>query len=174
MYVRQAKQFLRNAIAGFDERSYGFASVTDLLRAAGKEGVLRVDRDRQGAVRVFAGPKLTAIAMGLPVDEPEMEENDEAAATLGIVVTDVYPAAVPAFVEEEPTADAGAVIEETVVETIVAFPSEAEASDVGETAPPKRGSRGRRPARPKSTGASATGRSAKPRARKSSRKTAAD
>ncbi|MEE8542692.1 MAG: NYN domain-containing protein, partial [Gammaproteobacteria bacterium] len=49
MYVRQAKQFLRNAVAGFDEKHYGFASVTDLLRAAGKEGVLRVERDRQGA-----------------------------------------------------------------------------------------------------------------------------
>ena len=60
MYVRQAKQYLRNAIEGFDERNYGFASVVDLLRAAGKEGVLRVERDRQGAVRVFAGPKLAA------------------------------------------------------------------------------------------------------------------
>ena len=59
MYVRQAKQFLRNAIDGFDEKNYGFASVVDLLRAAGKEGVLRIERDRQGAVRVFPGPKLT-------------------------------------------------------------------------------------------------------------------
>ena len=55
MYVRQAKQFLRTAIEGFDERKYGFASVVDLLRAAGKEGVLRIERDRQGAVRVFPG-----------------------------------------------------------------------------------------------------------------------
>ena len=39
LYVRQAKQFLRTAIDGFDERKYGFASVVDLLRAAGKEGV---------------------------------------------------------------------------------------------------------------------------------------
>ena len=45
MYVRQAKQFLATAIEGFDERKYGFASVVDLLRAAGKEGVLR-DRAR--------------------------------------------------------------------------------------------------------------------------------
>ena len=58
MYVRQAKQFLRSAIEGFDERKYGFASVVDLLRAAGKEGVLRIERDRQGAVRVFPGPNL--------------------------------------------------------------------------------------------------------------------
>jgi hypothetical protein len=59
MYVRQAKQFLRNAIDGFDERKYGFASVVDLLRAAGKEGVLRIERDRQGAIRVFPGAQLT-------------------------------------------------------------------------------------------------------------------
>ena len=73
MYVRQAKQYLRNAIEGFDEKNYGFASVVDLLRAAGKEGVLRIERDRQGAVRVFAGPKLAA-APAPPVDvEPVAE-----------------------------------------------------------------------------------------------------
>ena len=55
MYVRQAKQFLKTGIEGFDERKYGFASVVDLLRAAGKEGVLRLERDRHGAVRVFPG-----------------------------------------------------------------------------------------------------------------------
>ncbi len=60
MYVRQAKQFLRTAIAGFDERNYGFASVVDLLRAAGKEGVLRIERDRQGAVRIFPGASVAA------------------------------------------------------------------------------------------------------------------
>ena len=58
MYVRQARQFLRTAIEGFDERRYGFASVVDLLRAAGKENVLRIERDRQGAVRVFPGLNL--------------------------------------------------------------------------------------------------------------------
>ena len=68
MYVRQAKQFLRNAVEDFDEKHYGFASVADLLRAAGKEGVLRVERDRQGAVRVFAGPRLTALATAEPAE----------------------------------------------------------------------------------------------------------
>jgi uncharacterized protein (TIGR00288 family) len=60
MYVRQAKQFLRTSIEGFDEHKYGFASVVDLLRAAGKEGVLRIERDRQGAIRVFPGAGLAA------------------------------------------------------------------------------------------------------------------
>ena len=33
MYIRQAKQFLRNVDASFDERKFGFASLVDLLRA---------------------------------------------------------------------------------------------------------------------------------------------
>jgi uncharacterized protein (TIGR00288 family) len=68
MYVRQAKQFLRQSIEGFDERKYGFSSVVDLLRAAGKEGVLRIERDRQGAVRVFPGANLASKPR--PVDGP--------------------------------------------------------------------------------------------------------
>jgi uncharacterized protein (TIGR00288 family) len=76
MYVRQAKQFLRNAIENFDERKYGFASVVDLLRAAGKEGVLRIERDRQGAVRVFPGPNLTTRSAAPRFEEPvELDET---------------------------------------------------------------------------------------------------
>ena len=77
MYVRQARQFLRSTVEGFDERKYGFASVVDLLRAAGKEGVFRIERDRQGAVRVFPGANLVprAAAMdGLPVDIDEASD----------------------------------------------------------------------------------------------------
>lgn len=80
MFARQAKQFLRNAVEGFDEKHYGFASVLDLLRAAGKEGVLRVERDRQGAVRVFPGPRLAALTSAEPVESPP---TDEAGADLG-------------------------------------------------------------------------------------------
>jgi uncharacterized protein (TIGR00288 family) len=100
MYVRQAKQFLRNAISGFDEKNYGFASVNDLLRAAGKEGVLRVDRDRQGAVRVFAGPKLTAAP---PQPAVEVEQAVE-----------------PAVVTAEPVAEA--VTEPPIVDAVVVEP----------------------------------------------------
>ena len=73
MYVRQAKQFLRSAIDGFDEKNYGFASVVDLLRAAGKDGVLRIERDRHGAIRAFPGPKLTR-----PVTATVPEPGDDA------------------------------------------------------------------------------------------------
>jgi uncharacterized LabA/DUF88 family protein len=55
MYVRQAKQFMRNVDSTFDERKFGFGSIVDLLRAAGREGLFRVERDRQGVIRLFQG-----------------------------------------------------------------------------------------------------------------------
>ena len=58
MYVRQVKQFLRAADDGFDERKYGFQSIVDLLRAAQREAVFRLERDRQGVLRVFPGANL--------------------------------------------------------------------------------------------------------------------
>jgi uncharacterized protein (TIGR00288 family) len=78
MYVRQAKQFLRGAIENFDERKYGFASVVDLLRAAAKEGVVRIERDRQGAVRVFPGTNLEpkATTPGFTPVQAEAVETD--------------------------------------------------------------------------------------------------
>ena len=96
MYVRQAKQFLRNAVDGFDERHYGFSSVVDLLRAAGKEGILRVERDRQGAVRVFAGPKLAVLA-AVDLVEPAIAE--------GIVVAEVGLVAEALSIVADPVGD---------------------------------------------------------------------
>ncbi len=74
MYVRQLKQFIRNARPDFDERRYG--SILDLMRACQKDGFLRLERDRQGGLRVFAsGPvKATSLPHGwstLGGDEPE-------------------------------------------------------------------------------------------------------
>src|SRR5687768_3829959 len=52
MYPRQFKQFLKNAQPDFDERRHG--SINDLMRACQKDGLLRLERDRQGGLRVFA------------------------------------------------------------------------------------------------------------------------
>ena len=101
LYVRQAKQHLRTAIDGFDERKYGFASVVDLLRAAGKEGVLRVERDRQGAIRLFPGANLSP-KPAMPVDGPEIldvEEESYAPADAEVVSE---PVADPPIVDAEP------------------------------------------------------------------------
>ena len=118
MYVRQAKQYLRNAIDGFDERKYGFASVVDLLRAAGKEGVLRVERDRQGAVRVFPGAHM-ASRTTVPVEEraidvdeqPDVDASAEPVDEAAVVVAE--PVAEPPIIDVEPVVTAG---EEVVVE----------------------------------------------------------
>jgi uncharacterized LabA/DUF88 family protein len=53
MYLRNVKQLIRQVNPAFDERAYGFAHLADLLRGAGKENVIRVERDRQGVLRVF-------------------------------------------------------------------------------------------------------------------------
>jgi OST-HTH/LOTUS domain len=55
MYLRNVKQVFRQASPVFDERAYGFGNLVDLLRAAQKDGVVRMERDRQGVVRVFQG-----------------------------------------------------------------------------------------------------------------------
>jgi hypothetical protein len=117
--VRQARQFLRGAVQGFDERKYGFASVVDLLRAAGKEGVFRIERDRQGAVRVFPGANLQPKAApmeGLPIDideEIDVEVPTELVADAAVSLDDtpvvegtVDPVALPeSSVAAEPIVD---------------------------------------------------------------------
>ena len=55
MYVRQAKQFMRAVDPTFDERKFGFGSLQDLLRACQREGLFRIERDRQGVIRLFPG-----------------------------------------------------------------------------------------------------------------------
>jgi hypothetical protein len=58
LYIRQMKQVLKSNLPGFDERNFGFATLIELFRAAQKDGLVRMERDRQGAVRLFQGPAL--------------------------------------------------------------------------------------------------------------------
>jgi uncharacterized LabA/DUF88 family protein len=58
MYLRNVKQLLRAADAAFDERLYGFSGLVELVRACQKEGLMRLERDRRGGLRVFPGPAL--------------------------------------------------------------------------------------------------------------------
>lgn len=69
MYVRQAKQFMRSVDSTFDERKFGFNSIVDLLRACQREGLFRIERDRQGVMRLFQGNVMQAAADGA-VSEP--------------------------------------------------------------------------------------------------------
>jgi hypothetical protein len=76
MYLRNVKQILR--AAGFDERKYGFGGLLELLKACQREGLVRVERDRRGGLRVFQGSTMprTAVAtpapqMSTPLSEPD-------------------------------------------------------------------------------------------------------
>jgi hypothetical protein len=71
MYVRQAKQYMRNVDPTFDERKFGFNSIMDMFRAAQREGLFRIERDRQGVMRLFQGNVMqTPAADGTMVDAP--------------------------------------------------------------------------------------------------------
>jgi hypothetical protein len=58
MYLRNVKQLLRAADGTFDERRYGFTGLVELVRGCQKEGLVRLERDRRGGLRVFPGPSL--------------------------------------------------------------------------------------------------------------------
>jgi uncharacterized protein (TIGR00288 family) len=127
MYVRQAKQFLRAAIDGFDERKYGFASVVDLLRAAARENVLRLERDRQGAVRVFPGTNLEA-RVPAPMGGGPFEVEEEPAADVSpSEVIDVANALDEHLVQVEPVLEAPIVDVEAVADA--SMPAAAATSD---------------------------------------------
>ena len=74
MYIRQAKQFMRGVDGSFDERKFGFSSLVDLLRAAQREGLFRLERDRQGSVRLFPGPAMQAAAA--PQSAPLVDDDN--------------------------------------------------------------------------------------------------
>ena len=83
MYLRNVKQILRQAEGGFDERRYGFGGLMDLLKALQRDGLVRIERDRRGGLRVFQGQALQAAARtqpltGLPrdVDDVEVVEGE--------------------------------------------------------------------------------------------------
>jgi uncharacterized LabA/DUF88 family protein len=112
MYLRQMKQFLRNARPDFDERRYG--SLQDLLRACQKAGLVRLERDRQGGLRAFAGAvKPTTLPQGWvspegetavePSDVPEAIEADIASPSPidGVGVTEGDAAETAAVVEPD-------------------------------------------------------------------------
>jgi uncharacterized LabA/DUF88 family protein len=58
LYVRQAKQLLKNADESFDERKFGFNGIIDALRYCQREGLFRLERDRQGVIRIYPGETL--------------------------------------------------------------------------------------------------------------------
>jgi hypothetical protein len=94
MYLRQIKQFIRASHPDFDDRKYG--SIVDLMRACQKEGLVKLERDRQGGLRVFgaggsgaAAPSSSqAISDGPPVVPSSANVYRPKSVTLGWVMGD--------------------------------------------------------------------------------------
>lgn len=164
MYVRQVRQYLRGVDETFDERKLGFGGILDFLRACQREGLLRLERDRQGVLRVYAGPRLA-------VPEPRPEPDEETVAAPAVVLpsgttplvngeqVDVVPEAAPVVVDTEPepaaeAADAQAEAAEAASETA----AEADADAAGKPAP-KRTARKRASTTKRTTKAAGTSRS---------------
>jgi uncharacterized LabA/DUF88 family protein len=100
MYIRNVKQLLRAADSSFDERRYGFGGLMDLLRACQRDGVMRLERDRRGGLRVFPGAALqrpTDVRVAQPLDSSPHDDGavDEAVdegAGQPLMPIDVEPA----------------------------------------------------------------------------------
>ena len=131
MYVRQAKQFLRNVDPAFDERRFGFGNITDLFRACQREGLFRVERDRQGVIRLFPGNVMQ------PLGAVEEREEEAGGAPIEAQST-AEPVELPAPGTEVVEAD---VVQET--ETPAVFEGVEAAAAEEPPAKPARG-RGRR------------------------------
>ncbi len=77
MYLRQIKQFIRASYPDFDDRKYG--SIVDLMRACQKEGLIKLERDRQGGLRVFgAGGSAAMASTSAPGSAPDPDAQPAA------------------------------------------------------------------------------------------------
>jgi hypothetical protein len=78
MYIRNVKQLLRAADGSFDERRFGFGGLMDLLRACQRDGLMRLERDRRGGLRVFPGASLQQGATPRAAQAPALPQPDVA------------------------------------------------------------------------------------------------
>ncbi|MGH9159651.1 MAG: NYN domain-containing protein [Vicinamibacteraceae bacterium] len=196
LYVRQVKQLLRSTQERFDERRYGFGGIVDALRYGQREGLFRLDRDRQGVIRVYPGALFQQPSAATATDDAREMKEDEAARA---ETTEARPGpfADASAEARSANADARSGHEQSALfePSEAAAPSEHEQPDAGgepvddastKKAPARRTrarkQTGRRPTRATSTGAAAsssdnratsasTGARKTPAARKRTRKT---
>jgi len=111
MYLRNVQQLLRAANPPLDVRTFGFATVVDLLRAAQREGIVRVERDRHGVIRVFQGtagdgsvdtPPSPAVSVPVSLEEPMVPEPSEPPAIVEDRVSEEETDRGPATAAHEP------------------------------------------------------------------------
>ncbi len=74
-YLRGLRQYLRAADPAFDERKLGFTTLHDLVRQAQRDNLLRIERNRQGILRIFPGERFPSEFQEMPLPEPEFVEE---------------------------------------------------------------------------------------------------
>ncbi len=105
MYLRNVKQFIKNAAPGFDERKYGFNSFLEAVRSGQKAGLFRLERNRQGILRVFPGQQI----MPVPRPAPLVSEGPQSVAEPTVIeeqpiIEEVIGGAPVEDIEESPPA----------------------------------------------------------------------
>ena len=96
MYLRNVKQLMKSVDPNFDEKEYGFSSLLDVVRQCQRAGVFRLERNRQGVLRIFQGDELarpTAVAPSTETPSVSPQEP-EASAAAPVPEADVTEAAV--------------------------------------------------------------------------------
>jgi hypothetical protein len=98
MYIRQLKQYLRAVDPNFDERRYGFETLGDLMRACQRDGLLRIERDRQGGMRIFPGNigQPSAAASASQAEEEGQTATDAVASEAAETSSDVWGSSIDA------------------------------------------------------------------------------
>lgn len=186
LYVRHLAQGLRAVDPDFDETAYGFRTLTELMHLGQREGLLRMQRDRQGAWRVTpttgaestSAPSevgWTANAVARYAEESDRgvgTADDGADAPSGEVETSPTPLAETETADTGESASAGEPDAETADDAAAA--AGAEAADADAPAPKRRRSSGSSRSRGTSTRAKTTPRASKPRASGTRKKAAKD
>src|SRR6266850_300050 len=101
MYLRNVKQFIKNASPSFDERRYGFHSFLDAVRSGQRAGLFRLERNRQGILRVFPGSQINQAqrAAGTPIEEASFNVMERSGTHMTIEeqapVEEVQPESIP-------------------------------------------------------------------------------
>ncbi len=137
-YVRHLAQALRVVEPDFDERAFGMRSLTELARVAEREGLLRMQRDRQGSWRLLAPNG----EMQPELSQEGPSESDETADVQG-AATDESGAAVDAGAPDGGLSEAEADGSGEIGSGAVSEPAEGAAPARRSRGSSRRGGRGR-------------------------------
>jgi uncharacterized LabA/DUF88 family protein len=130
MYLRNVKQFIKNALPTFDEHRYGFHSFLEAVRSGQRAGLFRLERNRQGILRVYPGNQISQMQRaGMPRGNEPLSVSPVKPYDVEDDLTLQQPVTQPPMVEgpeEETAVEAQAEAEPTTVEAAAPADDEAE------------------------------------------------